>query len=273
VIVGLVAGGAGAAVAATTGSPTPGLSTELGAQVHDTGTPLAYATATSSTPAGLTLSEAIPRVVKGLNGLVLGVSSTSSGNGPVLDVQLAQSNDQVPDVWIAGLTVGALAELIHTNQTAMSQVIASASATGPGKDGPNTWTGVGLGAIALGQQFNSPNDAELASRVNQVAEQFGLTVSNLQILHPLESVIDVTFTVPANSPSSWTLDKLRSQLVGSTPRIEGILIQVNSADGQPLARSGIAYRTGEHGLWCAPAAQAQCGGGAMFSTPLAAPSS
>jgi len=268
-IVALVAVGTGSAIAATDGSASSDPSADIGAQVHDTGIPLTYS-ATTLPPrlVGTSLRNAIPQVVGGMNGLVLAITPRLSVDRPVVQIHLARSNDDVPDVWAAGLTVGALGELIHTDESALSQVFAAASATGAGRDGPATWTGVGLGATSLGQRFGSPRDAELARRTDQAARAFHLTVSSLRILHPLESAIDVTFTVPDDRMSHWTLDELRARLVpGATPDVEGILIRVNSASGRPLATSGIAYRTGEHGLWCAPGVQAQCGGGPIFSTP------
>jgi hypothetical protein len=41
-------------------------------------------------------------------------------------------------------------------------------------------------------------------------------------------------------------------LVGKSPDVEGILIELYDPDGQPLLQSGVAYRTGSGGLWFAP---------------------
>lgn len=41
-------------------------------------------------------------------------------------------------------------------------------------------------------------------------------------------------------------------LVGATPDVEGVLIQLDNPAGKPLLISGVAYRTGEGGLWFAP---------------------
>jgi len=167
-------------------------------------------------------------------------------------VALAKNNDDVPDVWVADLAVGALGERMRTNQAVISDEIASATAVGPGSSGAQVTSNLGLGAVSLGQVFDSPSDAVLTSQVNTVAQQFGLKVSSLSILHPLESALQVTFVVPDSATIDWTLDQLRTALVGASPDVEGVLIELDNSAGQPLLLAGVAYRTGEGGLWFAP---------------------
>src|SRR5262249_6032366 len=107
------------------------------------------------------------------------------------------------------------------------------------------------GAVALGQVFGSPSDAVLTSQVNTVAQQFGLKVASLTILHPLESALEVTFVVPDAATIDWTIGQLGDALVGHSPDVEGLLIELDNSAGQPLLRTGAAYRTGEGGLWFA----------------------
>jgi len=47
--------------------------------------------------------------------------------------------------------------------------------------------------------------------------------------------------------------------VGKSPVVEGLLIELDDSHGQPLLQSGVAYRTGEGGLWFAPGQDARFG--------------
>jgi hypothetical protein len=133
-----------------------------------------------------------------------------------------------------------------------NDLVSSATAVGPGKGGDTVTTYLGVGAVRLGQVFGSPSDSELIAHVAEVAERHGLTVVDLQILHPLESALSVKFVVPDGARINWTIDELRTDLVGASPDVEGVLIELGDSQGQPLMQSGVAYRTGEGGLWFAP---------------------
>jgi hypothetical protein len=238
----------GAAIAATSGSDP-----RTGGGGH-TGHPVTYAGATQGIRAAhAPLAAAKGQVLQGLSDTaVKGVQATSSPKGLVVRVALKQNNDDVPDVWVADLAVGALGERTRTNQSVINEEIASATAVGPGSNGTRVTSTLGLGAVRLGQVFGWPSDAVLKSHVKTVARQFGLMVSSLSILHPLESALRVTFVVPTSAKIKWTIDELRAALVGATPDVEGVLIQLDNPAGKPLLISGVAYRTGEGGLWFAP---------------------
>jgi hypothetical protein len=180
-----------------------------------------------------------------------GITSTSTVSGLNLVVKLTANNGSVADVWLADLSVGAVCELVHSNQAVASDVVSSATAVGPGTSGATVTTPLGIGAVQLGQRFGSPSDATISSQVSAVASQFGLTVSNVQILHPLEAALSVTFAVPNDVKIDWTIEQLRTALVGSSPDVEGLYIELVDPSGQPLLESGAAYRTGEGGLWFA----------------------
>ena len=245
------------AVTTTSGSPDP----EMGTGGH-TGDPVTYAGGVeTSTPAPLTSSDATEQVAQGLEkqGQVARLEATSTPSGLALAVTLTRNNDEVPDVWIAGLAVGAVAERMHTDQATMDELIASATAVGPGKEGVPTTTNLGIGAVRLGQVFGSPSDSVLTAQVEDIAQRYGLEVADLQILHPLESALQVTLVVPDGASIDWTIDDLRAALVGESPVVEGVLIQLNDPNGKPLLLSGVAYRTGEGGLWFAPGQDSRFG--------------
>lgn len=163
------------------------------------------------------------------------VASALRSDGPVQDVHvdrnvhgstvvvdLSHHHDDVPEVWHAG----AAAQLSATSETAVTEV------------------------------FESPPDDVLRNRVKRVADEFGLKVSSVQLLHPLETAISVAFTVDGpvgdRVEQEWSIDALRSSLVGTLPDVEGVLIQLNDPTGVPLVISGAAFRTGLGGLWFAP---------------------
>jgi hypothetical protein len=242
-------GAVGAAMGAIGGSADP----RIGAGGH-TGDPVTYAGVTQApTGAPASLDDAAGQVLRGVGGTsVQGVQASSSSTGLVVTVALKENNDDVPDIWLADLAVGALGERMRTNQAVINEEIASATAVGLGSSGVQVTSNLGLGAVRLGQVFESPSDAALTSQVNTVAQEFGLKVSSLSILHPLESALRVTFVVPDSATIDWTIDQLRTAVVGASPDVEGVLIELDNSAGQPLLRSGVAYRTGEGGLWFAP---------------------
>ncbi len=178
-----------------------------------------------------------------------GLTTKSTPSGLEVVVTLTQNDDRVPDVWLADLAVGAVAERSHSDQAVANDVIASATAVGPGKGGDSVTTYLGVGAVRLGQVFGSPSDSTLSAHVAEVAKSHGLGVADLQILHPLESALRVTFVVPDGARIDWTLDQLRTELVGESPDVEGVFVELDDSQGQPLLQSGVAYRTGEGGLW------------------------
>src|SRR6266568_3577748 len=193
VVAAATAGAVGAAMGATGGSADP----RFGGGGH-TGDPVTYASVTQApTAAPASLDGAAGQVVRGLGGTnVQGVQASTSPAGLVVTVALAKNNDDVPDVWVADLAVGALGERMRTNQAVISDEIASATAVGPGSSGAQVTSNLGLGAVSL--------------------------------------------------------DQLRTALVGASPDVEGVLIELDNSAGQPLLLAGVAYRTGEGGLWFAP---------------------
>jgi hypothetical protein len=226
-----------------------------------TGDPVTYAGGQSTPLASLSgnavTSDVAAQVMKDLSGerQLVGVTTTSTPSGLQVAVTLTRNDDGVPDVWLADIAVGAVAERAHTDQAVASDLVSSATAVGPGKGGDTVTTYLGIGAVRLGQVFGSPTDSALTAHVADVAERHGLTVADLQILHPLESALSVTFVVPDGAK----IEALRTDLVGDSPDVEGAYIELDDAHGQPLLQSGVAYRTGEGGLWFAPGQDARFG--------------
>lgn len=257
-----------AAVAAVTASAATGGNSPAGgdADAHS-GDPIAYAPVAGSeggsapTRADAKLlsadvsREALgARLAKALGGTggIEAVTFTSDDKKSALSVRMSENDDSVTHNWYAELAVGVAAQLSATTQTSLDQVIASATAIGPDADGVARSTDLGVGAVALNQVFNSPSDDVLTSRVDEVAQQFGLKVDSAQVLHPLESALSATFVVPHHAKINWTADQLTTALVGATPDVEGVLWQLDDVDGTPLIQASAAYRTGAGSLWFAP---------------------
>jgi len=230
-----------------------------------TGDPVTYAggqsTPLTSLSANAVESDAAARVMKDLSGepQLAGVTTESTPSGLQVVVTLTRNDDGVPDVWLADLAVGAVAERSHSDQAVASDLVSSATAIGPGTGGETVTTYLGVGAVRLGQVFGSPSDSALIAHVAKVAERHGLSVADLQILHPLESALSVKFVVPDGATIDWTIDELRTDLVGESPDVEGVFIELDDSHGQPLLQSGAAYRTGGGGLWFAPGQDARFG--------------
>lgn len=226
-----------------------------------TGDPVTYASGQATSPDSLSAPDATTLVMKNLSGepQLTGITTKSTPSGLEVVVTLTQNDDRVPDVWLADLAVGAVAERSHSGPAVANDVIASATAVGPGKGGDSVTTYLGVGAVRLGQVFGSPSDAALTDHVADVAKSHGLTVGDLQILHPIESALRVTFVVPDGAKIDWTIDQLRTELVGESPNVEGVFLELDDSQGQPLLQSGVAYRTGEGGLWFGPGQDARFG--------------
>lgn len=216
-----------------------------------TGDPVTYASGQATSRDSLSASDATSLVMKDLSSerQLAGLTTKSTLSGLEVVVTLTRNDDRVTDVWLADLAVGAVAERSHSDQAVANDVIASATAVGPGKGEGSVTTYLGVGAVRLGQVFGSPSASTLTAHVAEVAKRHGLAVGDLQILHPLESALRVTFVVPDGARIDWTVDQLRTELVGESPDVEGVFIELDDSHGQPLLQSGVAYRTGEGGLW------------------------
>jgi hypothetical protein len=232
-------------------NPTLGSTLPINGQA---GYPVTYARGGAEPRAPLTPDAAATQVMNSFSHepQLVGITTTSTSSGLDLAITLRRNDGRVPDMWLADLAVGAVAELVHSDETVAKDLISSAIASGPGKGGDPVTTDLGVGAVRLGQLFGSPTDSALSARVADIAKHHGLEVADLLILHPFESALSVKLVVPTGAPIDWTIEELRSALVGPSPDVEGVLIELDDSDGQQLLPSAVAYRTGEGGLWFAP---------------------
>jgi hypothetical protein len=211
----------------------------------------------NDTPTGVEPHAAVARVLASLDDpAVQGVDVVPApgvyGCGsPCLRVRVNNSVDhRVKEVWLGQLIEGAVGELVRTNQETLAEVLGAEVVT-PRRNGHLVTTPLGMGYSPLGHRFNSPSDADLRQRAADVADEYGLRLDSVDVLHPLDSALAVTFTVPSG-PVSWTLYQLTSDLQGYPIDVEGLSIQLNSPSGQPLLRVANAERATGGGGWFAP---------------------
>lgn len=182
------------------------------------------------------------------------VESTDTRDGA--DVRLA---------WESSLAVGAVVELIRTDEPAVNSVVGGSrtlvhnQASGETRD-----IGGGVGYVSLGQVFASETSTESGASIQSRAERafltHGLKPTRIQVLRPLGVAVAVNATVEAGAKIGWTLDELRDALQGESRQFEGIYIELDDADtGDLLVRAGTAYRTGLGGVWFADGQDARFG--------------
>lgn len=259
-LVPLVAGVAVATSAVTTGgvpiSVDPGFPSAPPASEDGKlpGAPVTYAASvgdvTSRNSRGAT--GAADPVLLGLDptaSVVKNADVTERTDGLVVGVEIASYRETLEQLWYANLAYGALVETARAGgEHSLFEAVSSASITEPGPNGVQVVTVLGISAVALGQRFTSPPDAELVATVESVAAEFDLAVVRATILHPLESAVHVRLQVADDATVTWTIDDLRDALIGDEPNVEGLLIELISEEGRPLLTAGTAYRTGMGGL-------------------------
>lgn len=251
----MLAGGVGVASILNPGNQSPQLP-------QPTGAPGDYSSGHLGAGRGLTSAQATVQVLAGLAGTPvqrITVSSPPSTNritgtgAPWVTVNVVGIDPEgVESNWLGALAQGAVADLMRSDAPTTQSVIGGGEVVGLNNSGHQVSNVLGSGYVAGGQQFASPRDDVLRAHVYAIASKFGLEVRTLTIVHPLDSAISVSFTVPDNTKVSWTIDELRTALEGSPKTLEGSFIQLYSTSGEWLLSAGVAYRIGLGGLSFAP---------------------
>jgi hypothetical protein len=207
-------------------------------------------------PTGLAPQDAIERVLASLGDpTVRGAEVVTDPNepsctSPCLRVSLDNEADHgVKEAWLAHLVVGAVGELIRTDETNLDMVIAG-EITSRDSNG-HVHTDLLAGSGPVGRRFHSPSDSALSERVASVAAKYGLGVKSVEVLHPLDSALAVTLTAPPGDVR-WTIDQLADELLGSPVDVEGLFVQLDSPTGEPLFRIAFRERTRGGVGWFAP---------------------
>ncbi len=255
-------GGVGVASILNQGNQSPQLPQPIGA-------PGDYSSGHFVTGPGLTSAHATAQVLTGLVGtpvhtITLGSSSSTSGitgtGAPWLTVGVEGVDpNSTESYWLGALAQGAVADLMRSGAPTTQAVIGGGQVVGLDNSGRQVSSVLGSGYVAGGQQFASPSDVVLRAHIYDVASKFGLEVRTLTLVHPLNSAILVSFTIPDSATVSWTIDELRAALEGSPKTLEGVFIQLYSPSGELLLSAGVAYRSGLGDLSFAPGQDARFG--------------
>jgi hypothetical protein len=170
-------------------------------------------------------------------------------NSPCIRVRLDSDRGRgVREVWLGELVLGAIGELVRTDQKNLAAVVSGQIVDRTPNQRVHTIQLGGDGRV--GQQFDSPPDDDLRQRVATIAARYGLSVKSVEILHPLDSALAVTFTVPPGDVA-WTIDGLSHELEGSPTDVEGVCIELDSPTGRPLVRFAHRERLAGGGGWFA----------------------
>jgi len=168
----------------------------------------------------------------------------------------SEQGDGIKQHWLAQLMQGAVDDLMHTDEATTSEVLDGAQLVDRDTAGKQVVTDLGHGGVVAGQVFESPSDDTLRQQVAAAAEKYGLRVDSVQVLHPLESALAVSMTVPHGPLDGWNLASLQHAIEGAVsprtePDIEGLYLELNAPSGRPLLESGYAYRIPGGGGWSA----------------------
>lgn len=257
VLAGTCIGGAAYGIDTYVGAQVPTLSPPVGAP-HD------FANGQRLTPLHLTASQARQRVLAGLSGTP--VTAISIGQSELRQersaIEVAVQGIDAQSIeadWLGNIALGAMSDLMRSSEDSTQDVILGGRVTGVDGAGVTSTVGLGVGYVAGGQRFASPADAALRLRVDRVAQQYGLQVRSLKILHPLNSAIMLSLVVPTEGDVAWRLYDLENALTGEPSLVEGFYLALYSSDDKLLLTAGQALRSGSGGLWFAEGQDARFG--------------
>jgi hypothetical protein len=256
-VLGATTGIAGLAVADISGDdpwvPPPGAAEAVG-------TPDQLSAQRDEAGPGLNANDAVAQTLRNL-----GDASVISANifqptaeegaipesGPWLNIRIdSNQGDSIRPVWLGQLVQGAVADEMRTDEATTSDVLDGAQVVDTDESGKSVTIPLGHGAVVGGQEFNSPSDALLTDRVQKVADKFGIKVSSVEVLHPLDSALAATFVV-SDGKVDWTITQLTNAIEGSPSDIEGLYVELVSPSGDPLLQASRALRIPGGGLWFA----------------------
>jgi hypothetical protein len=159
--------------------------------------------------------------------------------------------------WEAYLVAGAVAERLTGSgpiNTALGWVVNTAvDPSGSVVDA----RGGAISPYLAGTRFPAAglSDTEIASKLVKLTDVQGVRLSSVRVLHPLDPAVVVTVQLPEAATFTYDdyrkLDSAVSNL-GSTEggcAFEGSYLEIDSADGKPLARSAGTCRAGTGFAW------------------------
>lgn len=226
--------------------------------------PIQFSATRQDVGPGLSAGRAIQQVLRALgdpsvtSARVATPALSSGESGQWLTVNIdSDQGDGIKQEWLAQLVQGAVEDLMRTHEATTSQVLQGAKLVDHDESGHRVVTDLGYGAVVGGQVFGCASDDALRQQVAAAAVKYGLTVDSVQVLHPLDSALVVTMTVPNGPLKGWGLGSLQNAIEGGTapkfhPDVEGLYLELRSPSGKPIVTSSYAFRIPGGGGWWAP---------------------
>jgi hypothetical protein len=174
--------------------------------------------------------------------LYIGVKAPSAGDGT-----------EVANLWEADLAQGVIAERLAGGTRNLADVIAGSVITVEGDDGTASEQASASGDISSGQLFDAGglSDDSIASRIEMVVRQFGLTPVDVAVLRPLGPAARVVVRA-SDTSGLGKFEDLRVAILGDPYTLEGLYLEIDLKDGTPIVRGATSYRSGTGRLWIAP---------------------
>jgi hypothetical protein len=159
--------------------------------------------------------------------------------------------------WEAALAQGSIAEQISGDEVCdLAHVIRGSSVKLELPDGSTRFLGGGAGDISPDQLFadqaSNSTDEEIVQQVEDALGRYPLTTDGVDVLHPLGAAVAVVATVEQANDIKGQYEAIRSSVLGDPLRFEGLYLEIDTPDGEPLVRSGTSYRSGAGMVWFAP---------------------
>jgi hypothetical protein len=192
-----------------------------------------------------------------------GSADTSVAPGMLVDIK-APSEDSgagIPALWEAEVAEGAIAERIAGDSPDFQDVVGNLDTTLTFPDGATDDVGGGAGYVTAGELFGAQASGESDSKIEQDVDatlaSYDLQPDQVRVLHPLGPAVWVVATT--NDPSQFPgrFDEIQNAIMGIAPDIEyeGLYLEIDNAQGEPLMRVGNAIRNGGGVSWTSPSLQ------------------
>jgi hypothetical protein len=109
----------------------------------------------------------------------------------------------------------------------------------------------------FGAQASGESDSKIEQDVDATLASYDLQPDQVRVLHPLGPAVWVVATT--NDPSQFPgrFDEIQNAIMGIAPDIEyeGLYLEIDNAQGEPLMRVGNAIRNGGGVSWTSPSLQ------------------
>lgn len=188
---------------------------------------------------------------------------TSVARGMLINIKAPaeEQGTSIPAQWEALVAEGAIADRIAGDAQALQDVVGNLDVTLTFPDGTSDDIGGGAGYVRSGEVFGAQtsgdSDPEIEHDVEKVLASYGLQSDQLRVLHPLGPAVWVVASTNDPTQIQGRFDEIQNALLGTAPNIayEGLYLEIDNLKGDPLIRSGTAFRNGGGVSWTSPTIQ------------------